>query len=161
MKRILVVSVVAILLVVFGAIAQDMKSQMIAVAPASLKWGPPPPVFEQNAKFVVLSGDPGKPGLYVVRLSMPAGYKVMPHWHPTDENVTVISGSFAAGMGEKWDQAALKTVPAGGYVLLPADMRHFATAMSPTIIQVHGMGPFQLTYVNPADDPSKRAPAQK
>jgi quercetin dioxygenase-like cupin family protein len=93
----------------------------------------------------------------VVRLKMPAGYKIAPHWHPTDEHVTVISGTFALGMGEKFDQKTMKDLPAGGYALLPADMRHFALAKTNSTVQVHGMGPFALTYVNPADDPSKRA----
>ena len=87
---------------------------------------------------------------------MPAGYKIAPHWHPTDEHVTVISGSFAVGMGEKFDQASMKTLPAGSYAVMPAEMRHFAMATTDTIVQVDGQGPFMLTYVNPADDPSKR-----
>jgi quercetin dioxygenase-like cupin family protein len=108
----------------------------------------------------VISGDPSKPGLYVVRLRMPAGYKIAPHWHPTDEHVTVVSGNFALGMGEKFDKTALKTLPAGGYALLPAEMRHYAMATTAATVQVHGQGPFALTYVNAADDPSKRASAK-
>jgi len=109
------------------------------------------------ASFAVVSGDPGKAGEFVVRLKMPAGYKIMPHWHPTAEHVTVISGSFALGMGEKFDAKAMTTLPAGGYALLPAEMRHYAMAKTAAVVQVHGMGPFALTYVSPADDPSKRA----
>ena len=132
----------------------------ILVTPPEIKWGDPPPVFEKGMSFTVISGDPGKPGLYVVRGKMPAGYKIAPHWHPTDEHVTVLSGNFAFGMGDKFDKTTMKTLPAGGYALMPADMRHFAMATTATIIQVHGQGPFVLTYVNPADDPSKRAPAK-
>lgn len=132
----------------------------IMIAPAEVKWGAPPPVFEKGMSFSVVSGDPSKPGIYVVRAKMPAGYKILPHWHPTDEHVTVLSGTFALGMGEKFDKAALKKLPAGGYALLPADMRHFAMATTAATIQVHGEGPFTLTYVNPADDPSKRTPAK-
>ena len=105
----------------------------------------------------MLSGDPGKPGIFVVRLRMPAGYRIAPHWHPTDEHVTVISGTFSVGMGEKMDKAALKTLPVGGYVLLPAEARHFAMATTAVIVQIEGPGPFVLNYVNPADDPSKRS----
>ena len=130
------------------------------VTPPEIKWGEPPPVFEKGMSFTVISGDPGKPGLYAVRAKMPAGYKIAPHWHPTDEHVTVLSGTLALGMGEKFDKAAMKSLPAGGYVLLPAEMRHFAMATTAVTIQVHGQGPFVLTYVNPADDPSKRAPAK-
>ena len=133
----------------------------VMTTPADLKWGPPPPVFEQNALFALVSGDPSKPGLYVVRLKMPAGYRVMPHWHPTDEHVTVIAGTFALGMGDKVDPATMTELPAGGYALLPATMHHYAMAKTECIVQVHGMGPFALTYVNPADDPSTRAAAKK
>jgi quercetin dioxygenase-like cupin family protein len=138
--------------------AQEAKAPThILMAPAEAKWGEPPPVFEKGMSFTVVSGDPGKPGLYVVRAKMPAGYKIAPHWHPTDEHVTVLSGTLALGMGEKFDKASMKKLPAGGYALMPADMRHFAMATTATTIQVHGQGPFVLTYVNPADDPGKRA----
>jgi quercetin dioxygenase-like cupin family protein len=140
--------------------AQESKATHILMAPAEAKWGEPPPVFEKGMSFTVVSGDPGKPGLYVVRAKMPAGYKIAPHWHPTDEHVTILSGTLALGMGEKFDKASMKDLPAGGYALLPADMRHFAMATTDTTIQVHGQGPFVLTYVNPADDPGKRAPAK-
>jgi quercetin dioxygenase-like cupin family protein len=134
--------------------------QHVMVAPGDLKWGDPPPVFEKGASFTVVSGDPGKSGIFVVRLKMPAGYKINPHWHPTDEHVTVLSGSFALGMGDKFDAASMKELPVGGYALLPAQMHHYAMAKSEAIVQVHGLGPFQLTYVNPADDPSKRTAAK-
>ena len=126
------------------------------LAPADIKWGAPPPVFEKGAQFAVISGDPGKPGYFVVRLRMPAGYKIAPHWHPTDEHVTVMSGRLSLGMGDKANAAAMKDLPAGGYAMLPADMRHFVTAKVATEVQVSGSGPFVLTYVNAADDPSKR-----
>jgi len=129
----------------------------VVSVPGDLKWSDPPPVFEKGASFTVVSGDPSKEGLYVVRLKMPAGYRINPHWHPTDEHVTVISGTFAVGMGEKFDKSSMKELPAGGYALLPAQMRHYAMAKNACTVQVHGMGPFALTYVNPADDPSKRA----
>jgi hypothetical protein len=137
--------------------AQDAKSSHVLVTPHDIKWGDPPPVFEKGASFAVLSGDPGKNGIFVVRLKLPAGYKIMPHWHPTDEHVTVLAGTFALGMGEKLDASAAKDLPPGGYALLPAEMRHFAIAKTAATVQVHGTGPFVLTYVNPADDPSKRA----
>jgi quercetin dioxygenase-like cupin family protein len=138
--------------------AQDANAPAHVLAmPKDLKWSDPPPVFEKGAQFTLISGDPSKEGLYVVRLKMPAGYKINPHWHPTDEHVTVLSGTFMIGMGETFDKAAMKELPAGGYVLLPAQMRHYAMAKGATVVQVHGMGPFQLTYVNPADDPSTRA----
>ena len=161
MKKNLLLLTVATLLVVGAAVAQGTHSNHVMSAPSDLKWGDPPPVFEKGATFTVVSGDPGKSGIYVVRLKMPAGYKINPHWHPTDEHVTVLSGTFALGMGDKFNESSMNALPAGGYALLPADMRHYAMAKTEAIVQVHGMGPFQLSYVNPADDPSKRAAAKK
>jgi quercetin dioxygenase-like cupin family protein len=147
---------VAVALVFVGAVAAQQSSHKLVSGP-EIVWGDPPPVFEKGASFSVISGDPGKAGLFVVRLKMPAGYKVAPHWHPTDEHVTVLSGTLSLGMGEKFDAATMKALPAGGYALLPAEMRHYAMSKTAAEIQVHGMGPFALTYVNPADDPSQRA----
>jgi len=154
----------AVFLVLVGTVvAQEAKKMPMHVTmnASDIKWGDPPAKLERGASFAVISGDPGQAGPYVVRLKMPAGYKIAPHWHPTDENVTVISGTFALGMGEKFDQAAMKELTAGGYGLLPAEMRHFAMAKTEATVQVHGMGPFVLTYVNPADDPSTRATTTK
>ena len=142
------------------AVAQD--SATILKSSGELKWGPAPPIFNKGLMMAVVSGDPSKEGMYVIRLKMPAGYKIMPHFHPTDENVTVLSGTFMVGMGDNLDAKTMTKLPAGGFVLLPANMHHYAMASSAATVQVHGMGPFQLTYVNPADDPSsKAAPAAK
>jgi quercetin dioxygenase-like cupin family protein len=141
---------------VFGlnsAVAQDMKTP---VNSSQLKWGPAPSVFPKGAQIAVLSGDPFKDGLYVVRLKMPSGYKIPAHNHPTDEMVTVISGDFHLGMGDKLDQKKGVLLTAGGYAEAPSKMNHYAWASSPTVVQVHGQGPFAITYVNPADDPSKK-----
>jgi quercetin dioxygenase-like cupin family protein len=138
--------------------AKEASTHVLAV-PVDLKWGDPPPVFEKGMSFSVVSGDPGKAGPFVVRAKFPAGYKIQPHWHPTDENVTVLVGTMAVGMGEKFDTQAMKEMPTGSYAMMPAKMRHYAMAKTNAIIQVHGQGPFTLTYVNPADDPSKREPA--
>ena len=140
---------------VVGAQMASKPAHVIVGAP-ELKWGPAPPVFEKGAQMAVVSGDPSQAGPFVVRLKAPAGFKVMPHFHPTDENVTVISGTFALGMGDKFDAAALKELGPGGFALMPAEMHHFAMAKTAVVAQVHGTGPFALTYVNPADDPSKR-----
>ena len=126
----------------------------IIVTPSDVKWGDPPPIFAAGAKMAVLEGNPGKAGQYTVRLQMPDGYKIMPHWHPTVEKVTVISGEFHAGMGDKLQDEGSVTLPVGSFVSLPAHMHHFAWAKGETVVQVHGAGPFILTYVNPADDPS-------
>ena len=131
------------------------------VKPMDIKYGDAPAVFAKGMRFAVISGDPGKEGPYVVRAKLPAGYKIMPHWHPTDENVTVSSGVFALGMGDKFDAKTMTRLAAGGFAQLGANMHHYAMATTATTIQVHGMGPFGLTYVNPEDDPAnKPAPAK-
>ena len=127
----------------------------VMLNPAQIKWGDPPASLRKGARLAVVSGDPGGAGPFTIRLKLPAGYRISPHWHPTDENVTVISGTFSLGMGEKFDQASMKTLTAGGYALLPAEMRHFAWTRGGGIVQVHGTGPFVLNYVNPSDDPSQ------
>jgi len=143
------------------AAAAAPASAHVLVAPMELKWGDAPPALPKGARFAVLSGDPGAAGPYTIRLKLPAGYKIAPHWHPTDENVTVISGTFSLGMGDAFDQKSMKALPAGGYAVLPAEMRHYAWTKAGATVQVHGMGPFVITYVNPADDPSKAGAAAK
>ena len=120
-----------------------------------LRWGEVPPVFPKGAQLAVVSGDPGKDGLYVVRLRMPPGYKIPAHNHPTAEYVTVLSGNFHIGMGDKLDQSSGQELRAGGFAEAPAGTNHYAWASSATVVQVHGQGPFALTYVNAADDPSR------
>ena len=102
-------------------------------------------------------GDPAKEGPFVMRLSLPAGYKVQPHQHSQTENATVIDGQFMVGMGDKFDAKAMKTLKAGGFGSIPAKTNHYAMAKTHVVLQIHGEGPFDLTYVNPADDPSKAA----
>jgi quercetin dioxygenase-like cupin family protein len=121
-----------------------------------LKWGPAPAIFPKGAKMAVLQGDPGKAELFTVRLDLPSGYRIPSHFHPTDEHVTVISGTFLVGMGDAFDTSHMMTLPTGGFVTAGANMHHYAIAKGRTVVQVHAMGPFQLTYVNPADDPTKK-----
>ena len=129
----------------------------VVVKPASLKWGPAPPALPPGAAVAVLVGDPGKAGsAYTIRVKLPDGYQVPPHWHPVDENVTVIQGVLLAGRGEKFDVHKTEELPAGSYMRMPKGMRHFAAAKGETIIQVHGVGPFEIHYVNAADDPRKK-----
>lgn len=131
-------------------------SQHVLLAAAGVTWGDPPPSLPPGAKLAVISGDPGKVGSFVIRAQFPAGYRIAPHWHPTDEHVTVLAGTMALGMGEKFDEAAMEDLPTNGYAVLPAEMRHFAMAKTAATIQVHGMGPFVLNYVNPEDDPGRQ-----
>jgi quercetin dioxygenase-like cupin family protein len=126
-----------------------------AQKPDKLTWGPAPPVLPAGAKMAVVSGDPGKPAQFTVQLDMPPGYIVPPHFHPTDEHVTVKSGHFRYGMADKVDEKATKALRPGQSVNLKANMHHYAMARGRTVVAISGMGPFQITYVNPADDPSK------
>jgi len=152
----------AVLLCAMPALAQDDKpaSSHVMVEGAEVKWKPASGALDKGAETAVLSGNPGMPGPFVMRIRMPAGYKIAPHWHPTDENVTVLSGTLSLGMGETFDTKATKPLAAGGFALLPAEMRHFAWTQDGATIQIHGMGPFKITYVNPADDPGKKTPSR-
>ncbi len=124
--------------------------------PEEIKWGPAPPVLAAGAQMAVLAGDPAKSGPVTLRLKMPAGYAIAPHWHPTDERVTVVSGSLGLGMGDTLDKKNSKVLKAGGWGVAPANMHHFAWTKTGAVVQVDLMGPFAITYVNPADDPSKK-----
>ena len=151
-------SLVLLLVGATGALADDMKMPVNA---SQLEWAPAPNFVPEGAEIVVLSGDPSKDGQYVVRLKMPAGYKVPAHNHPTTEMVTVISGDFHLGMGDRLDEDKSMLLTAGGFAVAPAQMNHYAWASSPTVVQIHGQGPFAITYVNPADDPRGKEQASK
>jgi quercetin dioxygenase-like cupin family protein len=152
MKKIVIAAALLIGAVSFSAIAQEaMTSQA-----DDLKWGPASPAMQKGAQGVALVGDPGKEGPYVIRLKFPAGYKVAPHAHPNDENVTVISGMFHFGIGDKFDETKGTALKPGGFAQAPKGIKHFAWASQETVIQLHGMGPQNLIYVNDADDPRKK-----
>jgi len=127
----------------------------VIMSESDLKWGDAPPSLPAGAKMVVLQGDPGKAGMYTIRLKAPDGYKVAAHWHPMAEHLTVISGAFNLGTGDKLDEAKTTAMQAGAFGSMPAKMHHYAWCKGETEVQVSGMGPFQLFYVDPADDPSK------
>jgi hypothetical protein len=131
----------------------------VVVTPDKVQWSAAPPVFQPGAQFAVLAGDPGKPGPFTIRLKLPDGYRVMPHWHPTAENVTVLSGEFHVGMGDKFDESSMLTLPAHSLAVVPLHHNHYAMAKGETELQISSTGPFKLVYVNPADDPSKKQAA--
>ena len=139
-----------------GAPAVAADSPIVSSS-KDVKWGPAPPILPKGAMMTVMAGDPGVAGLVAVRLKMPAGYKIPAHWHPTDEQVTVLSGTLAIGMGDKLDETKGVTLRAGGFGVAPAHMNHYAWTKTGAVIQINLMGPFALTYVNPADDPTKAA----
>jgi len=125
--------------------------------PDQIPWGPVPPFLAPGAQLAVIEGNPmASTGEYTLRLKVPSGYKIAPHWHPTRENVTVISGRFKFGMGDTFDESKMTSFPAGSFAYLDPDMHHYAMADGPAIVQVHGISPFQINYVHAADDPSKK-----
>jgi quercetin dioxygenase-like cupin family protein len=145
--------VIAPFVAIAASVAPQAASAQSAAAPA-LKWGAAPPVFEPGAQMAVLQGDPSKAGEeFTVRLRMPNGYRIAPHTHPTAENITVIEGTFLVGMGSTADHAKMLTLPRGAFASAPAQHPHYAEARGATVVQVHAIGPFALTYVNPADAP--------
>lgn len=121
--------------------------------PANLKWMAGPPSLPSGAQMAVVSGDPGKAGMFTIELKMPAGYAVPAHHHPTAETVKVLSGTLGYGMGDQLDKAKAKSLAAGKSVTMKAKMNHWVMASAPATIQVSGMGPFQITYADPKDDP--------
>ena len=124
--------------------------------PDTIPWGPAPPFVAPGAQLAVVEGDPAAAsGDYTVRVKMPDGYRIAPHWHPFRENVTVISGTFKVGMGDVFETNKMTTLPAGSFVFLDPDMHHYAMAYGEVVVQIHGMAPLQFNYVNPLDDPSR------
>lgn len=146
-------SLLALLLFATPALADEA----IFTNPGMIKWGDAPPTLPKGGKMAVLSGDPGKPGPFVVRLKAPAGYKVPPHWHSKAENVTVISGTLYLGMGDTLDAKAAHALKPGGFHSIGPDVHHYAFFKTATVVQIHGEGPFDITYINPADNPSPPA----
>lgn len=117
------------------------------------QWGPAPAVFPPGAEMAVLQGDPSKTEEFTVRLRLPSGYKIPPHTHPTTENVTVLAGTFLAGSGTQFDESQLQALGQNGFLSIPAEHAHYAMARGLTVVQVHAIGPFALTYVNATDNP--------
>jgi quercetin dioxygenase-like cupin family protein len=133
--------------------AQHGAGAMGIYAPAEVAWKDGPGSLPAGAKFAVLEGDPAKEGPFTMRLWFPDGYRIPPHFHAKVEHVTVVSGSFNLGMGDKFDQAATREMPAGSFGFWAAGMRHYAWTRGETVVQLHGTGPWTITYVNSADDP--------
>ena len=126
------------------------------IPPERVEWKDGPPSLPPGAKFAVLEGDPSKGGYFAMRLRLPDGYRVPAHWHPNVERVTVISGTLHLGMGDRFGEGDARRLPAGSYAFMPPGMRHFAWAEGETVIQIATLGPWEIHYVNPADDPRRR-----
>ena len=149
-------AVVAVAGVASTAPADTMEGHTI-VSPQEVKWGPAPAVLPPGAEAAVLFGDPSKEGLFALRLKLPEGYSVPPHTHPVDEVVTVISGTFALGMGATADQSKAQPLPAGSFFALPPGTAHYVFIDQETVIQINTIGPWGLNYINPADDPRQKS----
>jgi len=152
------------LLTVLGAAAimsvvaapQAAAQHHTIVSADDVKWGPAPPSLPPGAQAAVLLGSPAKDGPFVLRLKFPAGFIVPPHRHSKDELLTVISGRVAFGAGEKVDRPSLKPLPPASFVHMPAGTAHYVVAEGETVVQINGNGPFDVTYINPKDDPRKK-----
>jgi hypothetical protein len=124
--------------------------------PSKIRWQEGPASLPAGARMAILEGDPSKEGPFVFRLELPNGYRVLPHTHPKTERITVLSGTFHIGMGDKFDEKAGRTMPAGTYGRWPAGMKHFVWVQGETVLQFHGWGPWSIQYVHPQDDPRNR-----
>ena len=143
---------VALTFTVAPAFAQ---STHVLVLAEKVQWGPAPPQLPPGAQISVLEGNPAAKGAVTLRLRFPANYNIPPHWHSMAERLTVLSGALHVGMGDTLDRKASQTLTPGGFVSLPAKMHHFAWTATPTVVQISLEGPFDIFYVNPADDPQK------
>jgi quercetin dioxygenase-like cupin family protein len=145
MKRLVLVGVVALLA---GSAVQSSAKPRLA-------WGPGPPALPKGAKLAVVSGDPGKAGPFVIQLRFPPGYAVPPHRHPSDEHVTVVYGALTLGMGPEIGEGRRAVLGRGDSAVAPANMAHYASTTKGATVQVNAQGPFQIVYLNPADDPRR------
>jgi len=136
------------------------QTQHILVPADKVQWAPAPPILPAGAQIAVLEGNPAEKGPIVMRLKFQANCTIPAHWHSMAERLTVLSGSFHAGMGDKVDRKATQTLEPGGFVMLPAKMHHFAWTSAPTVVQINLEGPFDLFYVNPADNPQQKTTGQ-
>jgi anti-sigma factor ChrR (cupin superfamily) len=132
------------------------QTSHIVVPPAKVQWGPAPPFLPAGAEISVLEGNPAEKGAVTLRLKFPANYNIPAHWHSMTERITVLSGAFNVGMGDKLDRQASQLLEPGGFVSLPAKMHHFAWTSKETVVQVNLEGPFDIFYINPSEDPQKK-----
>lgn len=137
---------------------QTGEGSAVTHTPDEIAWQTGPPSLPDGAEFAVLDGDPTtEGGFFAMRLRLPDGYRIPPHWHPVTERVTVISGTFHLGHGDRFDAEATEALEAGSYFSLPPNMRHYARVEGETIVQINTIGPWDIRYVNPEDDPRRDA----
>jgi quercetin dioxygenase-like cupin family protein len=142
--------------------APDMRAmdedppEHLTYRPEDVEWRPGPDSFETGSQVAVLEGDPGASGVFTMQIKMPDGFVINPHWHPNIERVTVLTGTFQLGRGDRVDRTAVQALPAGTYTSMPRGMVHYAIAEGETIVQITSVGPWEIHYVRAADDPRKR-----
>jgi len=163
-KRFLTISLVLLAIGAAGALSageQKAAAKKIPAhtmfTPADIQWVDGPPSLPPGAKMAVLDGDPSKPGYFAMRLKVPDGYKIMPHWHPNVERLTILSGTLHMGLGDTFSETGAHAMTAGTYGTMQPKVRHYAWTEGETELQINTIGPWKLVYVNPADDPSKSA----
>lgn len=149
----------SLILFAFGAVAtaqEDAATDEFIYTPDAIEWLDGPGSIEPGAQFAVLEGNPGEPGVFTLRLKLPDGYAIAPHWHPVQERVTVISGTLLLGHGEALNRETTDRFEVDSYVSLPPEMVHYAIVEGETVLQLTSVGPWELNYVNPEDDPRDR-----
>ena len=166
MKVVIALAVTIVVVLPVGLAAQDMQKSSgksdvgmshSVIMPDAVKWGPAPSFMPPGSQLAVMRGDPTKKGLFIIRGKLPDGYTIPPHWHSTVENVTVLSGIFNVGMGDKLDKSKGQALAPGGFFSAPPRMSHFAWATGETVVEVTGMGPLDFKYIDPKDDPTRAA----
>jgi quercetin dioxygenase-like cupin family protein len=161
-------------LVLWGAVAQASSSQEpsnpaaaalrshIMLTPEQLDWRECSSALPPGARCAVLEGDLKAPDvLFGYRVKVPDGYRIAPHFHPADEHLLVVAGTFNMGMGERFDVGATRPMPAGSFMVMPKGTRHFAWAKGETVVHVYAVGPWGITYVDPADDPRSQGKTRR
>ncbi|GAB3195807.1 cupin domain-containing protein [Pontibacter aydingkolensis] len=132
---------------------QHGSQEHIMLNPDRFEWKDGPMSLPKGARFAILEGDPSKEGPFTLRVMVPANYKIPPHWHPAVEHVTVLKGSIYMGAGEKLDMSKATKISEGGLAVMPIKFIHYAFTTEEATIQLHGIGPWDIIYVNPKDDP--------
>jgi quercetin dioxygenase-like cupin family protein len=138
--------------------AAAVLKEHIMVQPDDVKWTTCSNALPPGAQCASIEGDLAAPNvLFTYRVKFPANYKIAPHFHPADEHITVISGTFHLAPGQRFDQRATRAMTAGSFVVMPKGHAHYAWTDAETIVQVHAIGPWGLTYVDSKDDPRRQA----
>ncbi len=134
-------------------VVANTKPKHIVVTPENIAWDQAPPSLPPGAQVMILDGDPAAPGLFAMRVKFPSNYRIPPHWHPADEHVTVLSGTLHVAMGDQFDTTQGDALHAGAYAVMPAHEHHYAWTAEEAVVQLHGIGPWQINYLNGSDDP--------